>query len=508
MQINQENKTEFEDIKISANDLIIKIDELYDNLYKKKISKATRTFLCKLFLLYFYYPTHTNKDNQKGIVRYVFDQGKDLKSLFFDYDDTIKKYYSRLISLLNDNKIDYDKNVSEIDLDDQVIINLMQKNLSPKGYLKTKYDQKDFMDYLVSTNLLIVDNNFEASWFETYEKSELTNEIFESLKECYKLDLFLRIPKNLIISKIDLKKDFIALPSKDVYAIYRELLQISKSKTSNKEKIKEIKEKIRQKTRRKEMDLVTIQIYSSNFFDEIKETFKVENSQFKKTWKKVRMITSWNNRFLVIFAICFVLSTLFFEVFQGLSIWNETLSKEKLIYIGFALLCILVISGIILLILYILNRQYIRSYNFSSNVEYKSLGQKSPHYFAMIDIFDATWELISEKNKEQKQDSLDELHKNKNIFSVWKIVFDFSDMDLNPDMLHEIYLFKSYYEIISTNKEHTLFKNQNALEFNFIISESQKDSLFVKRLEKLIEQDDNFECVFLEEKHNKLLNDN
>ncbi|AKA49891.1 hypothetical protein VO56_01270 [Mycoplasmopsis gallinacea] len=365
----EDNK--FEDNKISIEDLINEIEKIYWKLYNKKIAKTTKTFICKLILLYFYYPEYINKNelvNGKHLIEYSFENNENFKECFYILNDEYRKYYTKEISVFDDSKVPIkDNKSSDFRLNEEIIINLMLNNLSTNGFLKTSYDKTLLTNYLDSLNLLIVDEKFEENWYKNYKEKESKIDIFESLKECYRLDLFLRIEKVNIKKneKEEIKKYFISLPDDKFCKIYNNIRE-------NKIDIKEIKEN----ARRKEIHLVTIRLYSSNFFNEIKEILKVENSNFQEKWKIARRITNWNNRFLLIFAICFVLSTLFFEVFQALAIWNETLSKEKLIYIGFCFLTVMIIIGFILLVSYIINRKYIRSYNFNSNVEYKSLAQK------------------------------------------------------------------------------------------------------------------------------------
>ncbi|AKA49892.1 hypothetical protein VO56_01275 [Mycoplasmopsis gallinacea] len=110
----------------------------------------------------------------------------------------------------------------------------------------------------------------------------------------------------------------------------------------------------------------------------------------------------------------------------------------------------------------------------------------------MIDIFDSIWELIDQKRKIEQETFVKDIRKNKNIFVVWKFSFVLGDNALDPDILHEIYLFKSYYQIISKNREHSIFKNKNALEFEFQIIESKNNSILTQRLNDLMKNDLNF----------------
>ncbi|RIV16494.1 hypothetical protein [Mycoplasmopsis gallopavonis] len=438
--------------EFSINKTIEQIKTIYQELFDRAISQRTLLFLKNLCFIFL----ETSFD--QTFLQRSFDQKNDPSKCDFKEE----------------------KNDHFEPIDETTLREILVTNLSQNGYIKTSNDPIRYKNYLKQIDLV---NFIPSTWADNHEKfNSLKSAIYKNLRRAFKIQLISLIQNELQnnLEQKEFRKGFENfIKNKDIAEISNKVLI---------DALEQIEQRLFDwkhvnatfKNNQKEVvsPVSNLKVLSNNFFEDIYQRIKIANSEDPKFWKKTKKLTTWNGRFLIAFGLTFVLSTLFFEVFQGLSVWNESLSIKYLIYIGFGLLALLVLIGILLIFLYFKNKNYIKSYNISSNIEYKSIGKITKEHEQLIDFLDEVFQA-----QKLYQDEHSEAQKTNDF--VWKISFDLTQIELSNELINQIEWFCSYLKIIRDNNDHPVFKNELIL-WEFHIAKSEKIKSF-EDLEKIMD---------------------
>lgn len=483
--MSTENKKLFEK-EYSLKETINKTREYYKDIYSKDVSDQTLFFLINLFLLYI-------KTKKGDITRFKSDfDVKDNEINELLSEKTEHKFFGSESTYSNDNGHEKDKleqkgQKTDKSLYKDVVENIIKENLSKNGYIKSPYKKEELEQYYEKVGLKDIKCDDLKKWKEIQDKNKENAgyDILLSLNESYKIELREVILELISKTKPDKSEEFkMLLNNIKKRENLESALVYVKNIVEDSHRVKNWEEKIKEYLESKQLnsDLTIHCLNNNDLLGEVYTALKSENTKKNKEIKKVRKTKKYIYICTLIFALLFVSTSIFFDVFQGLGIWNEELSRNVLIYIGFSLLGLLSVSFIVLVVFILLNKKDIQSYGIGGEIQYKD---KLNFHEDVIKSKEIIEEILYAISKE----------KNHHILITIKII-DFKREELNKEFLISMRNFTSsiYDALRIFSKE---FDNRKVyFKFIFDITEEIKITEITDYLSKIGDQTKIFSETF------------